>query len=47
MDKYTLHGLFTVVLFVAFVLLWRNAWRKQMKSSFDEAAKLPLQDDEV
>ena len=39
-------GMFTVVMLVLFIAICRWAWSKKRKSSFDEAAKLPLETDE-
>ncbi len=42
----TFHAVWTVVLFVIFIgiVLW--AWSSKRKKRFDEAARLPLDDDE-
>lgn len=39
-------GLLTLTLFVAFVVLWIWAWRKQREPEFADAARLPLIDDQ-
>lgn len=41
------HTVWTVVLFVLFIgiILW--AWSRGSKPGFDEAARLPLEDDET
>lgn len=41
----TFHAIWTVVLFVIFIgiVLW--AWSSKRKKRFDEAARLPLEDD--
>ena len=41
------HAYYTVVLIVVFVAIWIWAWGKKRKKSFDEAARLPLEDDKV
>lgn len=41
-----LSGIVTTVLLVLFVLGWAWAWRPERKADFDEAARLPLADDE-
>lgn len=38
-------GIVTVVLLVLFVAGWIWAWSPRRKHSFDEAARLPLEDD--
>jgi len=38
-------GIVTVVLLVLFVAGWIWAWSPRRKKSFDEAARLPLEDD--
>jgi cytochrome c oxidase cbb3-type subunit 4 len=46
MEPGTWRGLFTVFMFLAFIgiVLW--AWSNRRKKDFDEAAELPLEDDE-
>ena len=39
-------GIVTVVLLVLFVAGWIWAWSPRRKRSFDEAAQLPLEDDQ-
>ena len=41
-----LSGIVSVLLLVLFVAGWVWAWRPQRKSEFDDAAQLPLHDDE-
>jgi len=45
MDMGIFRGLFTLVMILAFcgVVIW--AWSKRRKPDFDEAARLPLEDD--
>ncbi|MGD8920740.1 MAG: cbb3-type cytochrome c oxidase subunit 3 [Gammaproteobacteria bacterium] len=45
MDLPTLRGLFTLVLMVAFVAIVIWAWSGKRRKDFDEAARLPLEDD--
>lgn len=47
MDINLFHSLWTVVLIVIFIgiVLW--AWSDRRKESFNEAAQLPLEDDEL
>ena len=42
----TLSGIVTAVLIVVFVGVWIWAYSKRRKSSFDAAARLPLEDEE-
>jgi len=42
----TLSGIVTAVLIVLFIGVWRWAYSKRRKSSFDAAARLPLEDEE-
>ena len=43
----TFHVVWTVVLFVIFVAIIMWAWSSKRKKQFDEAARLPLEDDDV
>lgn len=45
MDLPTLRGLFTLVLMIAFVGIVIWAWSGKRRKDFDEAARLPLDDD--
>ncbi len=45
MDLPTLRGLFTLVLMVAFVAIVIWAWSGRRREDFEEAARLPLEDD--
>jgi len=45
MDLPTLRGLFTLVLMVAFVAIVIWAWSGKRREDFEEAARLPLEDD--
>ncbi|RMG59781.1 MAG: cbb3-type cytochrome c oxidase subunit 3 [Gammaproteobacteria bacterium] len=42
----TLHSYWTVVLFATFIGIWVWAWSGKRKKAFDEAARLPLEDDD-
>lgn len=46
MDTITLHSIWTVVMFVVFlgIIFW--AWSGKRKDAFNEAANLPLEDEE-
>jgi len=46
MDAGLLRGLFTLFMFIAFIGIFLWAYSSRRKSDFDEAANLPLQDDE-
>ncbi|HLU07866.1 MAG TPA: cbb3-type cytochrome c oxidase subunit 3 [Woeseiaceae bacterium] len=41
-----LRGLITVLLLILFVALWAWTWSRKQKSQFDEAARMPLEDDD-
>lgn len=41
----TIHALWTVALFVIFIGIVAWAWSSKRKKQFDEAARLPLEDD--
>ena len=41
----TFHALWTVVLFAIFIAIVIWAWSSKRKKQFDEAARLPLEDD--
>ena len=41
----TFHALWTVVLFIIFIAIVMWAWSSKRKKQFDEAARLPLEDD--
>lgn len=47
MDAGTWRGLFTLFMFVAFLGICWWAWSSRRKDDFEEAANLPLQDDEL
>ena len=47
MDAGIWRGLFTLFMFVAFVGIVVWAYSSRRKEDFDEAANLPLQDDEI
>ena len=40
-------GLFTLFMFLAFIGIFLWAYSSRRKKDFDEAANLPLQDDEI
>ena len=46
MDIVTYRSLSTAALFVLFVALWIWAWSRKRKPDFDEAAQLPLGEDD-
>ena len=46
MDAGFLHGLWTAILLVTFAAIVAWAWSGRRKSDFDEAARLPLEEDE-
>ena len=45
MDAGFLHGLWTVILLAVFVAIVAWAWSGRRKKDFDEAARLPLEED--
>lgn len=45
MDINDLRALFTVVLFVVFIGIWIWAWSGKRRPAFEEAARLPLEDE--
>ncbi len=45
MDAGEWRGVFTIVMFVMFIGIVVWAWSGRRKSSFDEAARLPLDDE--
>ena len=45
MDRVMFHSIWTVLLLVLFVGIWVWAWSGKRKQSFDEAARLPLDDE--
>jgi len=46
MDAGLLRGLYTLFMFIAFIGIVWWAWSSRRKHDFDEAASLPLEDDE-
>ena len=46
MDAGLLHGVWTALLLVAFAAIVAWAWSGRRKRDFDEAARLPLEEDE-
>jgi cytochrome c oxidase cbb3-type subunit 4 len=47
MDTTTAHSIYTVMSFVVFVAIMIWAWSGKRKQAFDEASRLPLEDDEL
>ena len=47
MDINILRGALLVVLIIGFLGMWAWAWNKKRKPVFDEAARLPLEEDAV
>ncbi|HLT91426.1 MAG TPA: CcoQ/FixQ family Cbb3-type cytochrome c oxidase assembly chaperone [Woeseiaceae bacterium] len=47
MDMGIVRGLVTAVLLVLFTAIWIASWSRKRKTDFDEAARLPLVDDEA
>ena len=45
MEMGTLRGLITLALMVAFIAIWVWAWSSRRRKDFDEASRLPLDDD--
>lgn len=45
MDLPTFHSIFTVLIVVAFVFIVAWAWSGKRRQSFDQAARMPLEDD--
>lgn len=45
MDMGDFRGVITAVLLILFIALWAWAWSRKRKKDFDEAARLPLDDD--
>ena len=45
MDAGFLHGLWTAILLAVFVAIVAWAWSGRRKKDFDEAARLPLEED--
>jgi cytochrome c oxidase cbb3-type subunit 4 len=45
MEMGTLRGLITLALMVAFVAIWAWAWSSRRRKDFDEASRLPLDED--
>jgi cytochrome c oxidase cbb3-type subunit 4 len=46
MDAVLFHIIWTVVAFVVFIAIFVWAWSNKRKHAFDEAARLPLEDEE-
>lgn len=42
-----LHGVYTLLAFVTFVVIGLWAWSARNRAGFDEAARLPLLDDDM
>lgn len=47
MDAEWLHSLYTVLAFVTFVVIGLWAWSARNRAGFEEAARLPLLDDDT
>lgn len=47
MEITVFHGLWTALLLVIFIGIVVWAWSGKRKSAFDEAARIPLEDDEL
>jgi len=47
MDIGTLHGLWTLLVLVVFIGIVRWAFSSRQKKRFEEAAQLPLEEDDV
>ncbi len=45
MDPVTFQPIYTVIVFITFIAIIIWAWSSKRKKSFDEAAKLPLEDE--
>ena len=45
MDLTIVHAYWTVLMLVIFVGIWVWAWSSKRKTAFDEAARLPLEED--
>ena len=45
MDLTIVHAYWTVAMLVIFVGIWVWAWSSKRKTAFDEAARLPLEED--
>jgi len=47
MDSVFVRGAILIAMFVGFIGMWIWAWSKKRKPDFDEAARLPLEEDSV
>lgn len=47
MDLTFIRGAVLIAIFVGFIGMWIWAWSKKRKPEFDEAARLPLEEDAV
>ena len=47
MDMTLVRGLILVAMIIGFLGMWAWAWNKKRKPVFDEAARLPLEEDAV
>jgi cytochrome c oxidase cbb3-type subunit 4 len=45
MDLPTFHSIWTVLTVIAFVFIFAWAWSGKRRQSFDDAARMPLEDD--
>ncbi len=46
METDLLRAALTVLLMVAFIGVWAWAWSRKRRSAFDQASRLPLEDDQ-
>ena len=46
MDLEVIRGIVLIALFTAFIGMWIWAWSKKRKTDFDEASRLPLEEDQ-
>jgi len=46
-DSTLVRGAILIAMFVGFIGMWIWAWSKKRKPDFDEAARLPLEEDVV
>lgn len=47
MESTFVRGALLIAMFVGFIGMWIWAWSKKRKPDFDEAARLPLEEDAV
>ena len=46
MDINDFRGFITVIMMLAFVVLWALAWSRHRKADYDASAQLPLEEDQ-